>query len=119
MTAQGWAVVFVDAGARGACGNNVGALIGNATDVAEARGWAVVETFWLEPGREGAFERMMAFVRAKQIPNIVTPHVGHLALDEARKWCDVVSAYDGLMFPRLIEPPAPSHVGRLQSVHAS
>jgi hypothetical protein len=111
------AVIFVDAGAKGASGNTVGALTEAAHNLAFERDWAVWETFVLRPGRENAFQLMMNFVRRERIQAIIVPHVGHIRLDEALDVCDVIAADTRVEYRRHPQPEqAPP---KLRSVRAS
>ncbi|WP_063023745.1 hypothetical protein [Nocardia niwae] len=97
-------VIFVDAGAKGASGNTIGALTEAAHSLAFEENWAVWETFVLRPGRENAFQMMMNFVRRERVQVIIVPHVGHIRLDEALDVCDVIAADTHVLYRRHPEP---------------
>ncbi|MFE7745349.1 hypothetical protein [Nocardia sp. NPDC057455] len=109
-------MIFVDAGAKGASGNTVGALTEAAHNLAFERNWAVWETFVLRPGSENAFQLMMNYIRRETIQVVIVPHVGHIRLDEALDVCDVIDAESRVVYRR---HPQPSRATPLRSVQAS
>ncbi|MGY1946535.1 hypothetical protein [Nocardia asiatica] len=108
------AVIFVDAGAKGASRDTVGALTDAAYSLGFEREWAVLEAFTLGPGCENAFQSMLNFIHREDIDVIIVPHVGHIRLAEALNVCDVLDAESGITYRR---HPQPSP--QLRSVQAS